>query len=183
VGPVGVRDFIMTMTIFKSDFFSDDPQIFFNGDHIGQHICQCGENESCLTDSTINYLCNCDAKAPIWAEDQGVITAKDILPIQAFSYGPLTYDSEMANITIGRLKCSGTIFKHFNLFFSNLKNNIIQAKKLIRLMLEFHANHLSDQVSFLTLFITSWMPMTSTQGWLCVTWSTQLVMKMKQWKF
>jgi hypothetical protein len=43
----------------------------------------------------------------VWTNDIGTITAKDILPITGFSYGPLTYDSEMANITIGRLKCSG----------------------------------------------------------------------------
>jgi hypothetical protein len=138
----------MTTTIFKSYFFSGDPQIFFSGNHIGQHICQCGENESCLTDSTVHYLCNCDAKAPIWAEDQGVITAKDVLPIKAFSYGPLTFDSEMANITIGRLKCSGTNSTKV-IFMKPKKLSLsLQAEKWIRLMLEFHANHLKDQESF-----------------------------------
>jgi hypothetical protein len=47
---------------------------------------------------------------PIWTEDQGIITAKEILPVMAFSYGPLNYEIEMANITIGRLKCSGKTF-------------------------------------------------------------------------
>ena len=51
--------------------------------------------------------CNCDAKSPIWVFDSGRITAKDLLPIQSFSYGPLIYDLERANVTIGRLTCSG----------------------------------------------------------------------------
>ena len=52
-------------------------------------------------------VCNCDAKQPEWFDDNGVITAKEILPITGFAYGPLDFDAEQANFTIGRLKCSG----------------------------------------------------------------------------
>jgi hypothetical protein len=44
---------------------------------------------------------------PEWTKDDGIITEKALLPIQAFSYGPLIYEIERANVTIGRLKCSG----------------------------------------------------------------------------
>ena len=44
---------------------------------------------------------------PIWASDDGLITAKDLLPITGVFYGPLLYESEHANFTIGRLRCSG----------------------------------------------------------------------------
>jgi hypothetical protein len=70
-------------------------------------MCTCGEDNSCVSDTPVDYVCNCDSKIPVWTNDVGTITAKDILPITGFSYGPLTYDSEMANITIGHLKCSG----------------------------------------------------------------------------
>ena len=52
-------------------------------------------------------LCNCDAQLPTWAQDKGVITATDLLPISAVMYGPLSFDIENANFTIGPLRCSG----------------------------------------------------------------------------
>ena len=81
-------------------------QVFFNGNHPGEHICTCGEDQTCV-DSSIDLVCNCDSKSPVWNSDNGRITAKDLLPIKSFSYGPLVYDIERANVTIGRLSCSG----------------------------------------------------------------------------
>ena len=56
-----------------------------------------------------NIDCNCDSNDPIWYNDQGVITSMDKLPITSFAYGPLKFDIERANVTIGRLKCQGNI--------------------------------------------------------------------------
>ena len=53
--------------------------------------------------------CNCNAKLPEWQFDEGVITDKNLLPITQFSYGPLEYDLEEAKVSIGSLKCSGSI--------------------------------------------------------------------------
>ena len=39
--------------------------------------------------------------------DYGIIQNSDLLPIQSFHYGPLVYDLEQANATIGRIVCSG----------------------------------------------------------------------------
>jgi hypothetical protein len=89
-------------------FFTGDRQFYFSGDHMpGDHICDCGEDNSCFTNGDLQFKCNCDANYPIWAQDSGTITSKDNLPIQAFVYGPLLFEAEMGNFTIGRLQCSG----------------------------------------------------------------------------
>ena len=80
---------------------------FFHGDNIGNHVCKCGTDHTCVDSSIENLACNCDSKSPTWYEDIGRITSKEILPITKFSYGPLQFDSERANITVGRLTCSG----------------------------------------------------------------------------
>ena len=87
-----------------------DNQAFFNGAHPGQHICACGEDQTC-GDARVDLVCNCDQKSPVWTSDDGRITAKDLLPIKSFHYGPLKYDVERANITVGRLTCSGILLK------------------------------------------------------------------------
>ena len=83
-----------------------DVQVFFDGDHPGQHLCKCAEDQSC-DDSELDLTCNCDSKSPTWTFDLGRITAKHLLPVTSFHYGPLKYDLERANLTLGRLVCSG----------------------------------------------------------------------------
>ena len=85
-----------------------NPQNFFNGNRQGEHKCACGETNSCLSDGGTDFECNCDAKMPVWTADAGIITAKDILPITGVFYGPLIFDLERANFSIGSLKCKGT---------------------------------------------------------------------------
>ncbi len=82
-------------------------QYFFNGNHVGEHVCSCAEDNSCLGNGGSPNDCNCDANQPDWVQDSGEITAKDFLPITGFAYGPLEFDIEQANFTIGRLRCSG----------------------------------------------------------------------------
>ncbi len=93
-------------TIVKT-LLAGNPRYFFDGNHIGEHICACAEDQTCLDIGGVQNVCNCDAKQPEWFDDNGVITAKEILPITGFAYGPLDFDAEQANFTIGRLKCSG----------------------------------------------------------------------------
>ena len=61
----------------------------------------------CLKDGVTIKPCNCDARVPQWTNDVGVITAKDLLPIQEVYYGPILYNSVKANFTIGQMKCHG----------------------------------------------------------------------------
>ena len=77
--------------------FVGTPQYFFDGDHRNEHVCSCAEDDSCLSNEVTTFPCNCDANLPIWAQDIGYITAKDLLPITQVFYGPLLYDSEKAN--------------------------------------------------------------------------------------
>ena len=82
------------------------PQIFFEGDYQDTHICKCGVTNTC-SGSIPDLPCQCDSQDPTWRTDEGTITAKDILPITSMAYGPLVFDIERANFSIGRLKCSG----------------------------------------------------------------------------
>ena len=91
---------------FWTDFYGNR-QTFFHGNHIGEHICQCGEDNSCVDSAIEDFACNCDANNPVWESDVGRITAREILPITKMNYGPLEFDIERANFTIGRLQCSG----------------------------------------------------------------------------
>ena len=79
-------------------------QTFFHGNHPNQHMCQCGETQSC-SDPDLN--CHCDSQDPEWKMDEGTISAQDILPITSLAYGPLV--NGQANFSIGNLKCSGSV--------------------------------------------------------------------------
>ena len=98
-----------------------NPQYFFNGNHQGEHKYACGETNSCLNNGVAEYECNCDAKLPDWAIDTGIIEAKEILPITEVFYGPLLFDIEKANFSIGSLKCAGKYLK-LRYFFSQKCN-------------------------------------------------------------
>ena len=60
-----------------------------------------------MNNGVIEFECNCDAKLPDWDMDTGIIEAKEILPITEVFYGPLLFDIEKANFSIGWLRCTG----------------------------------------------------------------------------
>ena len=93
----------------KSSQFSGNEQNFFHGNHPGEHRCQCYDTKSCLNNLVIKNKCNCDALLPTWTQDNGIISAKDLLPISSVKYGPLTFDLKRANFTLGPLRCSGQL--------------------------------------------------------------------------
>ena len=51
--------------------------------------------------------CQCNSKKPEWMEDEMSTEDLNLLPMKSFVYGPLKYDLEEANVSIGRLSCSG----------------------------------------------------------------------------
>ena len=107
---MNIFDIVNKQLYDKHDsIYLGQPQHFFSGDHRGDHICSCGETDSCLSNGVLTYDCNCDSNLPIWASDDGKITAKDLLPMTQVFYGPLLYDIENANFTIGRLRCTGKL--------------------------------------------------------------------------
>jgi len=84
-----------------------DPEIYFDGANHGTHMCQCSLDDSC-SDSSHGAVCNCDANfIPEMQADEGRITDVAALPITGFVYGDLVYESQIAQIEIGRLKCRG----------------------------------------------------------------------------
>ena len=104
------------INVLRIFIISGDPQYFFDGDHPGEHTCACGEDNSCLTNGIDEFSCNCDAYFPIVANDTGLITAKNLLPITGVFYGPLMFEPEFASFTVGRLRCRGIGKRHQNMY-------------------------------------------------------------------
>jgi len=82
------------------------PEIYWDGANHGTHVCNCGLNNNC-TGSLEGYQCNCDNQIPITQQDAGILTDIDVLPVTAFQYGMMEYESQIATIQVGRFKCSG----------------------------------------------------------------------------
>lgn len=80
---------------------SGNPQHFWHGNDPNDQRCQCGFEGSCPT------MCNCNQKLPDWSIDTGIISAKSLLPVTAFQYGPLSDEMKKARVTFSSLKCSG----------------------------------------------------------------------------
>ena len=91
----------------KIMIFVGNSQVFFSGDHRGDHICQCGETNDCIENGVEDFVCNCDSNLPTFLNDEGLITAKDLLPITQVYYGPLLFEAQNASFTVGKLRCSG----------------------------------------------------------------------------
>ena len=94
------------MSLFYSSIFLlEQEQKFFDGSDPIDHTCGCGNKDTCQPLMEMN--CNCNANSNQWAKDQGRITAKSMLPITRFSYGPLIFANGQADVQIGKLICSG----------------------------------------------------------------------------
>ncbi|XP_069476642.1 uncharacterized protein [Ambystoma mexicanum] len=72
--------------------------------------CSCGEKGACAQGLP---TCNCDANDGVWRMDEGLLTDKSMLPIQAVHFGD-TRDVpvEMAFHSIGKFRCRGNGLKH-----------------------------------------------------------------------
>merc|ERR1712080_344608 len=82
---------------------------YFDGGDEDSHVCGCAASSSCLQ-SMFNSTCNCDGNfLPLWTKDQGTLTNKASLPVKAFVYGGFISNMQEANITLSKLRCSGTV--------------------------------------------------------------------------
>ncbi|XP_078542364.1 neurexin-4-like [Lissotriton helveticus] len=71
--------------------------------------CACGEKGTCALGLR---TCNCDANDGVWRKDEGLLTDKSTLPIQAISFGGTQgVPVEMAFHSLGKLRCSGNSMK------------------------------------------------------------------------
>jgi len=98
-----------------------EPEIYWDGNHHGTHVCSCGLNSNC-SGSLEGYQCNCDYQIPVVQQDAGIITDIDALPVTAFQYGMMAYESQIATIQIGRFQCSGARYVDPNLLTESCGN-------------------------------------------------------------
>ncbi|KAA0707578.1 Contactin-associated protein-like 5 [Triplophysa tibetana] len=73
----------------------------------GVQQCSCSLDGNCRD---MNYFCNCDADQDTWANDTGVLSYKDHLPLSEIAIGDTNRTSSQAVLQIGPLRCYGDRF-------------------------------------------------------------------------
>uniref|UniRef100_A0A1A8LCZ9 Contactin associated protein-like 5a n=1 Tax=Nothobranchius pienaari TaxID=704102 RepID=A0A1A8LCZ9_9TELE len=70
----------------------------------GSRQCACGLQDNCLDSS---FYCNCDADYDQWADDSGLLTHKDNLPVRSLVLGDIQRPRSKAAYKVGPLRCHG----------------------------------------------------------------------------
>ncbi|KAI9547004.1 hypothetical protein NQZ68_021674 [Dissostichus eleginoides] len=70
----------------------------------GVQQCSCSLEENCVD---MNYFCNCDADTDSWANDTGILSYKDHLPVSQIVIGDTNRTGSQAVYHIGPLRCYG----------------------------------------------------------------------------
>ncbi|XP_042350366.1 contactin-associated protein-like 5 [Plectropomus leopardus] len=70
----------------------------------GVQQCSCSLEENCVD---MNYFCNCDADTDTWANDTGILSYKDHLPVSQIVIGDTNRTGSQAVYHIGPLRCYG----------------------------------------------------------------------------
>uniref|UniRef100_A0A8C2CCW8 Contactin associated protein-like 5 like n=1 Tax=Cyprinus carpio TaxID=7962 RepID=A0A8C2CCW8_CYPCA len=70
----------------------------------GVQQCSCSLDGNCRD---MNYFCNCDADQDTWANDTGVLSYKDHLPLSEIAIGDTNRTNSQAELQIGPLRCYG----------------------------------------------------------------------------
>ncbi|XP_058476501.1 contactin-associated protein-like 5 isoform X1 [Solea solea] len=70
----------------------------------GVQQCSCSLEENCVD---MNYFCNCDADTDAWANDTGILSYKDHLPVSQIVIGDTNRTSSQAVYHMGPLRCYG----------------------------------------------------------------------------
>ncbi|TNN61401.1 Contactin-associated protein-like 5 [Liparis tanakae] len=70
----------------------------------GVQQCSCSLEENCVD---MNYFCNCDADSDAWANDTGVLSYKDHLPVSQLAVGDTNRTGSRAVHHVGPLRCYG----------------------------------------------------------------------------
>ncbi|XP_023284645.1 contactin-associated protein-like 4 [Seriola lalandi dorsalis] len=79
-------------------------QTYWGGAQPNSRQCACGLQDSCL-DS--NHYCNCDADYDQWANDSGLLTYKESLPVRSLVLGDIQRLGSEAAYKVGPLRCHG----------------------------------------------------------------------------
>ncbi|KAK6315407.1 hypothetical protein J4Q44_G00149360 [Coregonus suidteri] len=70
----------------------------------GVQQCSCSMEDNCMD---MNYFCNCDADTDSWANDTGVLSYKEHLPVSEIVIGDTNRTGSEALYRIGPLRCYG----------------------------------------------------------------------------
>ncbi|KAK2905704.1 contactin-associated protein-like 5 isoform X1 [Channa argus] len=70
----------------------------------GVQQCTCSLEENCMD---MNYFCNCDADTDSWANDTGILSYKNHLPVSQIVIGDTNRTGSQAVYHIGPLRCYG----------------------------------------------------------------------------
>ncbi|XP_043107209.1 contactin-associated protein-like 5 isoform X2 [Puntigrus tetrazona] len=73
----------------------------------GVQQCSCSLDGNCRD---MNYFCNCDSDQDTWANDTGVLSYKDHLPLSEIAIGDTNRTNSQAELQIGPLRCYGDRF-------------------------------------------------------------------------
>ncbi|MGH0124081.1 UNVERIFIED_CONTAM: hypothetical protein FKN15_023638 [Acipenser sinensis] len=83
---------------------TSERQTYWSGSLPGVQQCSCGLNENCID---MNYFCNCDADRDQWANDTGLLSYKEHLPVNQMVIGDTSRTGSEAVYRVGPLRCYG----------------------------------------------------------------------------
>ncbi|XP_015255192.1 PREDICTED: contactin-associated protein-like 5 [Cyprinodon variegatus] len=81
-----------------------DKRSYWGGFLPGVQQCSCSLEENCVD---MNYFCNCDADTDSWANDTGLLSYKDHLPVSQIVIGDTNRTGSQAVYHVGSLRCYG----------------------------------------------------------------------------
>ncbi|KAI3374232.1 hypothetical protein L3Q82_006082 [Scortum barcoo] len=109
-------------------------QTYWGGAQPGSQQCACGLQGDCVDPQ---HYCNCDADRSEWAEDSGLLTDKESLPVRSLVLGDIQRPGTEAAYRVGPLRCHGdknfwnaaffdkeTSYLHFPTFHGELSADI-----------------------------------------------------------
>ncbi|XP_034468842.1 contactin-associated protein-like 4 [Hippoglossus hippoglossus] len=109
-------------------------QTYWGGAQPGSRQCACGLQGDCVDPQ---HYCNCDADGMEWAEDSGLLTHKESLPVRSLVLGDIQRPGSEAAYLVGPLRCHGdknlwnaaffdkeTSYLHFPTFHGELSADI-----------------------------------------------------------
>ncbi|CAL8298404.1 unnamed protein product [Merluccius merluccius] len=113
---------------------SGQVQTHWAGASPGSQQCACGLQHNCLD---TKHYCNCDADRSEWANDSGLLTQKETLPVRSLVLGDVSRPGSQAAYRLGPLRCHGdknlwnaasfekeTSYLHFPTFHAELSADI-----------------------------------------------------------
>uniref|UniRef100_A0AAQ4NSJ6 Contactin associated protein like 3 n=1 Tax=Gasterosteus aculeatus aculeatus TaxID=481459 RepID=A0AAQ4NSJ6_GASAC len=109
-------------------------QTYWGGAQPGSRQCACGLRGDCVDPQ---HYCNCDADRTDWAEDSGLLTHEESLPVRSLVLGDIQRAGSEAAYRVGPLRCYGdknfwnaaffdkeTSYLHFPTFHGELSADI-----------------------------------------------------------